>query len=125
MTPPLPRDERILDLMTAEATDGLCDHDADRLEGYFSHHPEEDREGLMMASTAIALAALPATESAPMRLLEKLKNDASLRPWAGPAESVADDDIACIVPKLAQRTNVPATMRRIAHGGIASEKRDW
>lgn len=72
----LPDDPRILDLLADEATEGLAEHNLAQLDDYFHAHPDEDRDGLILAAAAVQLATLPDLSAPPPRFLAALESQA-------------------------------------------------
>ncbi|MFL6617053.1 MAG: anti-sigma factor [Povalibacter sp.] len=82
-------DERLVDLLVKEATEGLDADEARELTTLAGHMPAEDRDSLQHAAAAVALAANPAREKMPTALRERIVA-------AAPAQSDAQDNVVNI-----------------------------
>ncbi len=72
----LPENEKVLDLLAAEATQGLSPDEARELDELLRHHPEAVRSALHLAAAAVDLAHTPREAVLPRDLRSRLEADA-------------------------------------------------
>ncbi len=80
----LPENEKVLDLLAAEATQGLSPDEARELDELLRHHPEAVRSALHLAAAAVDLAHTPGEAGLPPHLRSRL--EAAAERWSRGAD---------------------------------------
>lgn len=100
---PFPTDERLLDLLSARATQGLSDAETRELDGMAAEHAETEIESIELAAAAADLAMMGALEPMPEHVRQRLQANAA-RWMTGtasprkPRPQPVDDVVARIEP---------------------------
>ena len=88
MSPSMLRDERLLDLLVKQATEGITLEEQAELERLLATHPGADREEIARVAAALALAGVE-EEPMPAQLRDRVRADAAL--WITRREAKVTD----------------------------------